>query len=239
MVTRSLAGPKTDTSREPRHRSVNAPRLVSASPNDPHETRPKAKPNVLLAARQHRTPGFSLPETIGVLAIAGISVSLAVPSYQFLARADRDAGAVNRLVTTLQVARNSAITRNSTVTVCPSSNGTDCDGRPWQDGWIAWSAGADGTAPASRRILLSESAQPGLQIQSQDFASAIEFHANGGAAATDAAAKGGQFLFCRAGSATVARAVTVLPNGKVAAISGENAHQAPGSSPRCIPENRS
>jgi type IV fimbrial biogenesis protein FimT len=188
---------------------------------------------------QHRTRGFSLPEMIGVLAVAGLSVSLAVPSYQFLLRADRESEAVNRLLTTLQVARSSAITRNTTITVCASLSGKTCDGHSWEDGWVALSTadgGADGTAG---NVLLSETAQPGLQIQSREFAKAIEFHANGGATAADTAAISGQFLFCPAGTETVSREIVVLPHGKMAVTS-------PGALPRksrepvsCRPENRS
>ena len=191
------------------------------------------------SALQQRTRGFSLPETIGVLAIAGIGLALAVPSYQSLAHADRDAGSVNRLVTTLHVARNSAITRNATVTVCPSSNGTDCSGHAWQDGWIAWSATGNSPDATTRQVLLSEGAQTGQQIQSPEFSTAIEFHANGSAAATDASARSGRFFFCPAGSETVSRTVVVLPNGKVTASSGEHAPEAASGSFRCSPEIRS
>jgi type IV fimbrial biogenesis protein FimT len=188
---------------------------------------------------QSRTRGFSLPELIGVLAVAGLSVSLAVPSYQFLLRTDRQSEAVNRLLTTLQVARSSAITRNTTITVCASLGGKSCDGHSWEDGWLAWSnadAGADGVA---RHVLLSETAQPGMQIQSREFAKAIEFHANGGASAPDTGAISGQFVFCPAGSATASREIVVLPHGKMA-VTSPGVLPGPSREPvGCRPENRS
>lgn len=187
---------------------------------------------------QQPTRGFSLSETVGVLAIAGISVSLAVPSYQFLARADREATGVNTLVTTLQAARGSAITRNATVTVCPSAGGVACDGHSWEDGWLVYTKGDDSTASA-RNVLMREGPQAGLQIQSPEFAHGIEFHPNGGASATDNGALSGQFLFCPAGIEAAFRTVVVLPHGKIAAMAQAATPSRAGDPARCHVEKRS
>jgi Tfp pilus assembly protein FimT len=184
-----------------------------------------------------RNRGFSLPETIGVLAVAGLSVSLAVPSYQFLLRSDRESTATNRLVKTLQIARSSAITRNATITVCASRGGKECDGHSWADGWLAFSSADSAADPAARTALLTEGPETGLQIESPEFARAIEFHANGGAAALDTGAISGQFLFCHAGSESVSRRVLVLPHGKTAVTGLSNPKNGAGQQPKCHPEN--
>jgi type IV fimbrial biogenesis protein FimT len=190
------------------------------------------------AHTQSRARGFSLPELIGVLAVAGLSVSLAVPSYQFLLRNDRESVAVNHLLTTLQVARSSAITRNTTITVCASLGGKSCDGHAWEDGWVALSNTDGGPDAATGNVLLSEVAQPGVQIQSREFAKAIEFHANGGASARDTAAISGQFVFCPAGSETASREIVVLPHGRMAVTSPAASPAPSREPPGCRPENR-
>lgn len=184
------------------------------------------------------TRGFSLPETIAVLAVAGISVSLAVPSYQFFARADREATAVNTLVTTLQAARGSAIARNTTVTVCPSTGGESCNGHSWEDGWVVYTNSDDAT-PSARNVLLREGPQAGLQIQSPEFARGIQFHANGGVSAADNGSLSGQFLFCPAGTEAPFRTVVVLPHGKTASMAQPAATTRGGEPVRCRVENHS
>ena len=86
--------------------------------------------------------GFTLLETIVVMAIVGILMAIAVPSYRYVTNANRIAAEVNGLLGDMQFARAEAIKEGQTVTVCVSSNGSTCDGNAvstWQNGWIVFS----------------------------------------------------------------------------------------------------
>jgi type IV fimbrial biogenesis protein FimT len=93
-----------------------------------------------------RHTGFTLFELMVSLAIMGILVSLAVPSFQEYGRNTRVVAAQNDLVTALNLARSEAIRRSTPVSVCATSNFTTCANSTfWVNGWLAFSD-ATGTA---------------------------------------------------------------------------------------------
>ncbi len=86
--------------------------------------------------------GFTLLETVVVMAIVGILMALAVPSYRYITNANRIAAEINGLLGDMQFARAEALKEGQTVTVCVSTSGTACDGASvstWQNGWIVFS----------------------------------------------------------------------------------------------------
>jgi len=86
-----------------------------------------------------RHTGFTLFELMIGLAIMGILVSLAVPSFQDYGRNTRVIAAQNDLVTAFNYARSEAIRRSTPVTVCATSNFTSCAaGTFWVQGWFAF-----------------------------------------------------------------------------------------------------
>lgn len=83
--------------------------------------------------------GFTLFELVIIVAVAAILAGVAIPSYLTLTKNYRMAAQVNDLVTDLHTARNEAIRRSTTVTLCPSSNDKTCDtgsSVDWASGWI-------------------------------------------------------------------------------------------------------
>jgi type IV fimbrial biogenesis protein FimT len=86
--------------------------------------------------------GFSLIEVIVTMAIAAIVLTLGVPSFQSFIQNNRQSTAISELATSLQLARNSAISRRVRVTVCKSADGLSCtaDGNAsdWSQGWIVF-----------------------------------------------------------------------------------------------------
>jgi type IV fimbrial biogenesis protein FimT len=80
--------------------------------------------------------GFTLIELLVVMAIAGLLLGLAVPSFSEMMRNNRLTTEANNLVTAFNIARSEAINRRGTITVCPSTNQTSCNGDSWDDGWI-------------------------------------------------------------------------------------------------------
>ena len=81
--------------------------------------------------------GLTMIELMITLAVAGILVASAAPSFRTSIQNNRMVTQVNELHTSLSLARSEAIKRNNNVTVCQSSNGTSCaDEGDWEGGWI-------------------------------------------------------------------------------------------------------
>lgn len=84
--------------------------------------------------------GFTLTELAITLAIGGILTALALPNFRDYIQNTRLVTSTNEFLTASNLARTEAITRNTRVRVCASSNATtaippSCAGN-WQQGWI-------------------------------------------------------------------------------------------------------
>ena len=85
-----------------------------------------------------RQKGYTLIEFLTTLGVASVLVSMAVPSMQSFRMNSRQSGTTNQLISTMHLARNPAITTNTRVTVCASSNGNTCESVAWDNGWIVF-----------------------------------------------------------------------------------------------------
>jgi type IV fimbrial biogenesis protein FimT len=85
--------------------------------------------------------GFNLVELLTVITIVAILMSIGVPSYRYITNSNRVSTEVNSLLGDMQFARSEAIKEGQTVTVCPTTNGTDClkNSTTWQGGWLVFS----------------------------------------------------------------------------------------------------
>ena len=90
-----------------------------------------------MTVRKTESRGFTLTELLIVVAIGGILLTFAVPSFTESIQNNRMATQINELHASLSFARSEAVKRNGSVTMCRSSNATSCTG-DWQDGWIVF-----------------------------------------------------------------------------------------------------
>jgi type IV fimbrial biogenesis protein FimT len=111
--------------------------------------------------------GFSLIELLTTLAVVGVVLLLAVPSFSGLLANTRLEGAAQTLVSHMAFARAEAVSRGMRVSMCSSSDGRTCSGRlDWRSGWIVFlgSAAADGKVEASDRIRVQDAAGEGVHL---------------------------------------------------------------------------
>jgi len=86
-----------------------------------------------------RLRAFSLYETLVTLTVVGAVSAIAVPSFQQLVASQRMSGAINTLVTALNLARSEAIKRGERAVLCPSPDGRSCrNNTVWEDGFLLY-----------------------------------------------------------------------------------------------------
>jgi type IV fimbrial biogenesis protein FimT len=85
--------------------------------------------------------GFSLLETLIVIAIVAILLAIGVPSFRYVTQSNRATSEINGMLGALQLARAEAIKEGQTVSVCPSTDGATCvvGATDWEGGWIIFS----------------------------------------------------------------------------------------------------
>ena len=83
--------------------------------------------------------GFTLIELMLVVAVLGIIVLIAAPSFQRAIHSNQLRTETSRLLSALNLARSEAISRNAIVSLCPSryaSDGVAACSKTYADGWI-------------------------------------------------------------------------------------------------------
>lgn len=82
--------------------------------------------------------GFTIVEIMIAISILAILTALAMPSLvQFMARNEL-VGTSNALISGINLARNEAVTRSTTVGICPSTDGNSCTGGAWESGFLVF-----------------------------------------------------------------------------------------------------
>ena len=105
--------------------------------------------------------GFSLVEAVAVVAVASILLALALPSFRGLLERQRTGAALHLLATDLALARNTAISRRTPVTVCPSRGDGLCRvDTDWSTGWLIYLDPKRSPQPRTSGDILQQSHQP-------------------------------------------------------------------------------
>jgi type IV fimbrial biogenesis protein FimT len=112
------------------------------------------KSQLLLSATP--SSGFTLIEMMVVVALLAILMMIAAPSLRDAMLGARMTAQVNDTMSDLHIARSEAVKRNSTVSLCPSANGSTCAGTNWSQGWIVFNevAPANGLRAAGTEELI-------------------------------------------------------------------------------------
>jgi type IV fimbrial biogenesis protein FimT len=144
-----------------------------------------------------RQKGFTLIELLTTMGVATILIAVAVPGMQAFKQNSRQEGSVNELVSGMRVARNTAITMNSRVTVCASKSGSSCDNAGWNEGWIAFvDLDSDRALDNDESILRSGAAVEGITIKSGQFSTYFVYRPNGRVMLANVNQNSGQFVIC-------------------------------------------
>jgi len=163
---------------------------------------------------RHSTAGFTLIGLIVSIAIAAILAMLVVTSIGTAAAKVNANVASARLVSTLERARELAITGDADIVLCPSNNGTTCnDSDHWEHGWIGFAdRHENGELSGGERVLLNEAALGNrVHLVSTQGRTRLRFQAvfggNGGSNVT--------FTLCDARGARAATSWVLANNGRL------------------------
>lgn len=156
--------------------------------------------------------GFTLIELMATVLVAAVILTVGVPSLITFVRNNALAGAINQLSATLNYARSEAVKRDTTVCICPSSDGASC-GTNWAQGWIVY---AEGTSTASCSAVqgsiqtVGALSQSGMTLSSDAGSATIGYRPDGsliGATSTT-------FKLCDVRGAQFARSLQISPGGR-------------------------
>lgn len=126
-----------------------------------------------------RQRGVTLIEMMIVIVIAAILLTITIPGFRDVLQRNRMTSVLNDLVLAMQTARSEAVKENRAAVLCASTDGTDCDGAGWADGWIVWlDSDGDGSVDAEEVVAFGE-APEGFSFDG--LASPITFMPSGAA----------------------------------------------------------
>ncbi len=129
-----------------------------------------------------RIKGFSLIEVILTLAVVAVVGSMTLNFSAAFIQDNRLSVANNDLVSSINLARSTAVSRSSKASICASSDGATCTGTAWELGWIVFTDGdAAGVVDGSDEIIQA-STNAGIDVSITSPSSYIQFKPQGAVA---------------------------------------------------------
>lgn len=175
-----------------------------------------------MAPSRSRTElGFTLTELMIVVAIAGITVALALPSFNDALVRNRLASQTNDFIAAVSMARTASLGANAGGGICAANDDQTACGGSWDNGWIVW-VDINRNANVDADEILSVG-----QISEKDQlvgANAIEFDGRGRRSVPAMAAGNPVMVLrpvdCSSGKPFL-RTLTVSPAGSVLSTKGD------------------
>ena len=147
--------------------------------------------------------GWTLIELAVALAIAGILLAMAAPSYADWIAGYQLAAQAQRLATSITYARAEAIKRGQRVNLCRAADGRRCsDTAGWEAGWIVHvDANRDASNGTDEALLQSEGpAAAGVRVlANRPIDDYVSFTSAGNARLVNGGLQMGTFVVCRRG----------------------------------------
>jgi type IV fimbrial biogenesis protein FimT len=156
--------------------------------------------------------------------IAGIMLTVAVPSFSTFIKNNRMTTQINDFVTTANLSRMEAIKRSKKVEVCKSSDTNTCvTSGTWGQGWIAFiDDDGDEVHDSSEEIISSHSALSSGSVLTgyDDIADKFYFNTNG----TSSLTAYSEMVLCDdRNDNSVSKAIRINPVGRVETINASDA----------------
>jgi len=179
-----------------------------------------------------RTHGFTLLELLVTLAVMVILIGFVAPAMANLIERNQGTTLSNQLLTSLNLARHTAVLHGRTVAVCKSADGTKCtsDG-DWSQGWIVFEdiekngdcqfSATTNTCAGGGRLLQYHEGSSNQKITlhgNQNVSRIISYNPQGRAAMSN-----GTLTVCRKRNNEVLSGMVISPTGRIRqAASGDN-----------------
>ena len=155
---------------------------------------------------------------------------MAVPAMNVFVSNSRQTGAINDFVSSMHLARSTAITTNARVTLCASTSGNDCDGAAWTDGWIVFGdTDSDQDVDAGETIVSEADGVEGLSMVSSEFPAFLLYRPNGRVMNAAVNGSAGEFTVCDDRGASHAKVMIIELSGRPRM----SKKLADGSAPSC------
>jgi type IV fimbrial biogenesis protein FimT len=150
--------------------------------------------------------GFTLIELLVTVAVAGVLLGIAVPSFRDMSIRNRLAGYSNDMIAAVNFARSEAVRVGRPVVICSSADQAECGGA-WNDGYIIFrDDNGDGARDADDEPLLKvyEGVAANYSLGADaGLGAALTYRRDGSAANT------GMFAMCHENETVGARGIVI------------------------------
>jgi len=178
-----------------------------------------------------RESGFTLIELMIAIGLSALLLSMAIPALDHFTTNAKQTAAINDFVSSMHVARSTAVTTNFRVTVCASSGGANCEAVSWDQGWIVFGdRDSDQFVDGDEVIAAASAGVEGVSIQSGEFGQFMMYRPNGRVMNASINGNSGQFTVCDDRGTEYVKVVIIDLSGRPRL----SKYLADGTPPSCI-----